>query len=326
MVYLRGLGIAVYLVASIPDMLSFMVAPSKLLMLLSSVEPLLVGLLTYFLLPQESALFTFQQSTGTVLCIAGIFGYTIFSVSAGTIFGLEEFANEALSAQHASSEGFLFAAWERLVMYLAIALPCLICFAWKARQSYNEMESSGIARFPLSFPITVALSLALQHLALVMLGLSMTASDAVHKSPISPILLCVVAVVCMVCGSFHVCRGITQAPPHIFATIYYTMGALLQMFQSTVIFREYHDVPTNKAFAAISCALVSLFGLAQLHLSQGRVKKIRYAGGMFGRVSGVDVSSLGSIEPHAFSEELPEAKASRKPPVWVTAWRFLGRA
>jgi len=322
--YLRGLGIIVYLVASIPDMLSFMIAPAKMLMLLSSVEPFLVAFLTYLLRPQESVLFSSQQATWSLLCFVGIFGYLFFS--GGAAFSLEIVGDEVPAAIYPGSEGILLTALERSLMYLTIALPCLMFFAWKARQCYHEMETSGIARFPLSFPITVALSSALQHLALIMLGLFMTSTDVVHKSPVVPILLYVVAVACMVCGSFHVCRGVTQAPPDIFVTMCYAMGSLFQMFQSAVIFREYHE-PTKKAIFSASSILVVVFGLVQLHLSQGRIKKIRYAGGIFGRVAGVDVSSLGSIEPHAFSEEeVLAGKPSGKLPVWVTAWRFLGRA
>jgi|Transcript_6531 hypothetical protein len=322
--YLRGLGIIVYLVASIPNMLSVMIAPAKMLMLLSSVEPFLVAFLTYLLRPQESALFSSQQATWSLLCFVGIFGYIFFS--GGAAFSLEIVGDEVPATIYPGSEGILLTALERSLMYLAIALPCLMFFVWKARQCYHEMETSGIARFPLSFPITVALSSALQHLALIMLGLFMTSTDVVHKSPVVPILLCVVAVACMVCGSFHVCRGVTQAPPDIFVTMCYAMGSLFQMFQSAVIFREYHE-PTKKAIFSASSILVVVFGLVQLHLSQGRVKKIRYAGGIFGRVAGVDASSLGSIEPHAFSEEeVLAGKPSGKLPAWVTAWRFLGRA
>lgn len=325
--YLRGLGIFVYLASSVPDMLSFMLAPSKILMLLSSVEPLLVTLLTYLLLPQESALLTSQQLLATMACIAGVVGYTLCSLGGVGTLSLEAVADEAITL-HTVSGGFLVAAWERFVIYLLVASPCLLGLAWKARQCYNEMETSGIARFPLSFPITVALSSALQHLALVMLGLFMTSADAMHKLPMPPFVLCLVAMVCMASSCFHICRGMTQAPPHIFVTLYYTIGALTQIFQSAVIFRDRPEELTKKAFFAISCVIVSTVGLVHLHLSQGRVKKIRYAGGIFGRRdSGVDVAAaLGSIEPHVFSEELPAAKTSRRLPAWVTGWHFLGRA
>merc|ERR1719262_366834 len=119
----------------------------------------------------------------------------------------------------------------------------------------------------LKLPLVAATSMALQRLALGMLGVSVR---ALHWQPwlvlTSPTVLCTagVAIVCLLSCAYHVCQGVLEAPPHIFVPLYCAMSSVLQLFQSMVIMREFQDEPTEKVLLTLACAGLSLIGIARL--------------------------------------------------------------
>jgi hypothetical protein len=314
---LRRVGITVYVSTIVPDMASYLLAPPKLVLLLSSVEPLVLALLTSLLLPQDAAFMTSRKIVAIALCSGGILGYAIFAP--GTADGVVVGAN-SLPGAAPTVHG--------VVPYLTTMIACLIYFAWQARKRHLEIEFSGVApRLFWSFPMTAAIALVLQRLAVAMLGSS--GSLALWATGVR--LKFSLALACMLCCSFHVCRGVALAPAYILVATYYSISMLLQLFQSMILLREFRDEPMEKSLIACACVLVSLAGLFQLHWSQEEGKATRFNASKLGPLKPASPQAktytVDSMEAIEFPAEVHEPNPNIKLPSWTLAGvYFLGRA
>lgn len=297
---LRRVGLAAYMATAVPDMLSYLMAPHALISVLSSVEPLTVSVLAALLLPRDAAILTSHHSMATALCVAGILGCALSGPGGASLLGG---AIAAPGVQDAAGlrrplAGLLppAGAWDaqgaerllqppgsrRFMMYLLVAIPVLCYLMRQAhKRKMNFCSSSSSCSFGL--PMVAAMSLALQRLALDLMGVHL---HAVHWQPWlilrSPTILATfgLVVVCMLCCAYHVCQGMLEAPPHIFVPTYCTMAALLRLFQSMTILREFRDEPLEKVLITLGCGAVSLLGVLCLHTARAnkRASKGGFAG------------------------------------------------
>jgi len=271
MVMLWRVGLITYMVTTIPDMLSYLLAPQAVLTVLSSVEPLLVSVLVALLLPRDAALITPQHSMATALCVAGTLGCVLFAPH-GAAAPEEDAFKGIWDSEEGAERLFHPAGAHRLMLYLAVVVPVLVLLS---RQVYRHVQTMGRGMSSkicfLQLPLVAAMSLALQRLALGMLGASLR---ALNWQPLlvlqSPTVLCTAgaAVVCMLMCAYHVCQGVLEVPPHIFVPLYCALSALLQLFQSMAIMQEFRDEPAGKVLLpTFACAAVSLLGIMRLSSS-----------------------------------------------------------
>lgn len=273
------IGLASYVVSTLPDMLSYLLAPPAVLTVLSSVEPLLVSVLAILMLPQDAALLTSRQSLATAACVVGTLGTVLFAPSgAASLRG-----PGALAATEVSSHGIWEAApgaeklfepsgAHRLFFYLSIVIPLFVYIArqvHKHKMAVLSIPCQQVSSFWLM--LIAAMSLALQRLSLGVLGVSL---NALHWQPYlvmsSPSILvtAVLAVLCIASCGYHVVLGVAEAPPHIFVPLYCATSMLMQLFHSMVIVREFRDESVEKVFLTLACAAITFGGVVSLCTSQ----------------------------------------------------------
>jgi len=303
MVVLWRVGLGTYMAAAIPDVLSYLLAPQAVLTVLSPVEPLLVSVLAALLLPQDSLLLTSKHSLATALCVAGTLGCVLFSPAASAFGAGATGGGKAAMIWDAPSGAerlFQPAGARRLTVYLFIVVPSLI---YLARQVYKKkiMMNHPLCPFSegrLRLPLVAAMSLALQRLALGMLGVSLGAVHWEMRSALqSPAVYCTIGLiaVCMLSCGYHVCQGMTETPPHIFVPLYCTMSTLIQLFQSIAIMRDFRDDPTERFLLTLACAAASASGVLWLSTTKCQ-KGMTFAGSWVG-LPGSRPHVLNCLEP-----------------------------
>jgi len=273
------------------------------------------------LLPQDAALITSQQSLATAMCVAGTLGTVLFApVGFAALHGAA--ANEVTTSPiwgitHGAERLFEPSGAHRLMVYLVVVVPLLIYIARQVHKHKSaNYTSQGVSSFWLM--VVAATSMALQRLTLAMLGVSL---HAVHWEPwlvlSSPTIIgtAICAVVCMWSCIYHVCQGVSEAPPHIFVPLYCAMSTLVQLFHSMVIMREFRDETTEKVLLTLGCAAVSFFGILRLSTSQGQKAGFPTAG---------SAHAFNTLEPLLFDPPVGGATKPRRTSVsGARTWSFF---
>jgi len=305
MAVVRTVGLVTYMATAVPDMLSYLLAPRAVLMVLSSVEPLLVSVLAAVLLPRDAAVLTSRHSLATLLVVVGTLGCVLFSPNAkiGEVTTVPVGTTELWDNSMSTGAAKLFqpAGMHRLMLFLVVAVPVLICFAHKAHKNkMAKLYSSPSANIGVQLAFTAAMSLSLQRLALEMLGVSL---HAVHwevrfvlQTPAIIVTACL-AIVCMLSCSYHVWQGIKEMPPHIFVPLYCGMSTLAQLLQSMAIMREFRDEPAEKMFLTLACAGVTFLGVVWLSKAPPAHKGMKFAASWFGQLPDSRQHDVNCLQP-----------------------------
>jgi hypothetical protein len=270
---LRQVGIITYLVTSIPDMLSFFLAPRSVIMLLFPVAPVVVSGLAWMLVQRDAATFNSQHTMAISMSVAGILGCVLVGPSNTWILRSADEAAPSTIWDDSSGDWFFSRGSHRVLAYIIVVVLVMIYNAHEALHHKKLMNRGFFHQMSyLKLPCLAAMSLALQRMALGIL------TESVHVfhwqllfSPFVMTTFCF-AVVCMLSCVYHVSQAIIVSPPHLFMPLYYGISSVAQLLQSMVITREFREEPIDKIFLNFACMTITMVGILRLAVPLGHKK------------------------------------------------------
>lgn len=246
-------GVALCVLAALPDTLSYLLAPQSLLAQLGCLEPMVVAALAWFLLPDDAELITGQEVATTLLCVAGTIGCASCAPEGSVVLQGPEVEEGALEM--------------RVFLYLLLLIPAFGSLAYEEHE--ERRRNTRPCCQGLLLPALAGASLAIQRLTMAALGVALQAHGGVPSlsllgDPAVPALAVVLGLAAISC-LFHVWRGAREQPPHVFVPVYCAISAALQLAQSVLVLREYRSEPLQKVIYSIGFCSLSLMGVARLH-------------------------------------------------------------
>lgn len=242
------LGVAIYILAAVPDVLSYILVPQVICSAVACFRLVIVAIMAYAVLGEKSSVKQFFGmmgcTIGTFMCLcfgpvrmgkaAMVSGFdhpyvTMYLVAGGvvglfllTLDHLDDFSSKcSLSAR-----------------CRCFTLPLITGLAFAISKVYNTMI--GFITTPhmdnvLLHPQWIAMAIAIALLGLTDLYLNL--------------------------------RATRLMPVQIFVPVSFAWSTVLLYFQSVVLFAEFHDLPGIKAALSMTGAIISLLGALCIQLS-----------------------------------------------------------
>lgn len=227
---LKPIGIVLYIVAALPDVVAYTLIPQVLCATVACFRVVVVCILGHVFLGEHLAQRDSRSiaicTFGTVLCVA---------------FGPGSDENKALNNLH----------HPKVVAYSVVGLGVLVVFMVIVHaDSFGWLVSSS-KLYRYSLPVATALAYAVEKVYNTELGFVQKPEHILYE----PMWLCMVIMVALLgLTDFYLnLRAASRMPVHQFVPLSFAFGTSLQCFQAMVIFDEFVGM-------SLVCSMMTLFG------------------------------------------------------------------